>query len=195
MDISRIRQVVTLGALALALIHILFPALAIDAITLVLVVVAVIPWLAPLFKSLQFPGGWKIEFQELQKVAAKADDAGLLSRAEMALPPEYAFLSVADRDPNLALAGLRIELERRLVQLAEMHQIGTAMQGMGRLLRELSKRQVLTDDEESVLSELLHLLNAAVHGASVDPRATDWAMEVGPQLIQSFEEKLREHNP
>jgi hypothetical protein len=191
---SRIRQVVTLGALALALIHILFPGLAIDAIALVLVVVAVIPWLAPLFKSLQFPGGWKIEFQELQKVAAKADDAGLLSRAEAAAPSEYAFLSVADRDPNLALAGLRIELERRLVQLAEMHQVGTAMQSMGRLLRELSKRQVLTDDEESVLSELLHLLNAAVHGASVDPRATEWAMEVGPQLIQSFEDKLRDSN-
>jgi hypothetical protein len=34
------------------------------------------------------------------------------------------------------------------------------------------------------------MLNAAVHGASVDPRATEWAMDVGPQLIQSFEEKL-----
>jgi hypothetical protein len=192
LDISRIRQVVTVGALALALVHILFPDLAIDAIALVLVVVAVVPWIAPLFKSLQFPGGWKVEFQELQKVAAKADDAGLLSRAEAAPPSEYAFLSVAERDPNLALAGLRIELEKRLVLLAERHRIGTTMQGMGRLLSELSKRQVLTDDEESVLSELLHLLNAAVHGASVDPRATEWAMDVGPQLIQAFEEKLHD---
>lgn len=190
MDVSRIRLLVTLGALSVALVHILFPGLAIDAIALVLIVIAVIPWLAPLFKSLQFPGGWKIEFQELQKVAAKADDAGLLSRSEATAPSEYAFLSVADRDPNLALAGLRIELEKRLVQLAERNQIGTAMQGMGRLLRELSKRQVLNEDEESVLSDLLQLLNAAVHGASVDPRATEWAMEVGPQLIQSFEEKL-----
>jgi hypothetical protein len=190
MDVARVRQWVTLGALGIALAHVAFPSLAIDAVALVLVVVAVVPWLAPLFKSLELPGGWKVEFQELQKVAAKADDAGLLSPAPATVQPEYAFQSVADRDPNLALAGLRIELEKRLVRLAEVHGIGTHMQGMARLLRELASRGILSQDEESVLSDLVHMLNAAVHGASVDPRATEWAMDVGPQLIQSFEEKL-----
>ena len=190
MDVARLRQWVTLGALGIALVHVVFPGLAIDAVALVLVVVAVVPWLAPLFKSLQLPGGWKVEFQELQKVAAKADDAGLLSPPPESAVPEYAFQSVADRDPNLALAGLRIELEKRLVRLAQAHDIGTHLQGMARLLRELARRGILSEDEESVLSDLVHLLNAAVHGASVDPRATEWAMDVGPQLIQSFEEKL-----
>ena len=190
MDVARLRSWVTLGALAIALAHIVFPRLAIDAVALVLIVVAVVPWLAPLFKSVQIPGGWKVEFQELQDVAAKAGDAGLLSHVPPPVETEYAFQSVADRDPNLALAGLRVELERRLVRLAEAHDIGTAMEGMGRLLSELARRGILSEDEESVLSDLVHLLNAAVHGASVDPRATEWAMDVGPQLIQSFEEKL-----
>ena len=190
MDVTRLRSWVTLGALAIALAHIVFPRLAIDAVALVLIVVAVVPWLAPLFKSVQIPGGWKVEFQELQDVAAKAGDAGLLSHAPPAVETEYAFQSVADRDPNLALAGLRIELEKRLVRLAEANGIGTALQGMGRLLHSLASRGILSEDEESVLSDLVHLLNAAVHGASVDPRATEWAMDVGPLLIQSFEEKL-----
>jgi hypothetical protein len=190
MDVARLRSWVTLGALTVALLHVLFPRLAIDAVALVLIVVAVVPWLAPLFKSVQIPGGWKVEFQDLQAVAAKAGDAGLLSPAPAEPEEEYAFQSVAQRDPNLALAGLRIELEKRLVRLAEAHDIGTAMQGMGRLLGELARRGILSEDEESVLSDLVHLLNAAVHGASVDPRATEWAMDVGPQLIQSFEEKL-----
>ncbi|HSS26980.1 MAG TPA: hypothetical protein VLL50_03445 [Usitatibacter sp.] len=176
--------------MTVALVHVVFPRLAIDAVALVLIVVAVVPWLAPLFKSVQIPGGWKVEFQELQAVAAKADDAGLLSPAPGKPEEEYAFQSVAQRDPNLALAGLRIELEKRLVRLAEAHDVGTTMQGMGRLLGELARRGILSEDEESVLSDLVHLLNAAVHGASVDPRATEWAMDVGPQLIQSFEEKL-----
>lgn len=192
METARARSWVTLGALAVALAHIVFPRLAIDAVALVLIVTAVVPWLAPLFKSVQVPGGWKVEFRELQAVAAKADDAGLLSPAPAASSGEFAFQSVAERDPNLALAGLRIELEKRLVRLAEVHGVGTAMQGMGRLLRELARRKILADDEESVLSDLVHLLDAAVHGAAVDPRATEWAMDVGPQLIQSFEEKLAE---
>src|SRR5215472_3411115 len=80
MNADRVRQVVTLGALLLALVHILFPQVAIDGVALALIVIAVVPWLAPLFRSLELPGGWKVEFQDLQKVAAKADDAGLLAR-------------------------------------------------------------------------------------------------------------------
>jgi hypothetical protein len=198
MEARRIRFVVTLSALVLALVHILFPSIAIDGVALVLIVIAVVPWLAPLFRSLELPGGWKVEFQDLQKVAAKADDAGLLARpsAERSAaravrePEDYAFQSVADRDPNLALAGLRIELEKRLVQLCRRHGIGTAMQGMGRLLHELAKIGVLNGDEEAVLADLTQMLNAAVHGAEVDPRATEWAMDVGPQLILALEEKL-----
>ena len=200
MTADRVRQVVTLGALLLALVHILFPQVAIDGVALVLIIIAVVPWLAPLLRSLELPGGWKVEFQDLQKVAAKADDAGLLARAPAErraagaaeeTHPEYAFQSVADRDPNLALAGLRIELEKRLVELCRRHGIGTNMQGMGRLLRELAKIGVLNSDEEAVLADLVQMLNAAVHGAEVDPRATEWAMDVGPQLIEAFEEKLR----
>ena len=190
MDSSTVRNAVTLGALLIALVHVLFPGLAIDAITLVLIVIAVIPWLAPLFKTLELPGVVKVEFRELQKLAEKAESAGLLAPMEAASRPEYAFQTVAARDPNLALAGLRIELEKRLVQLAEKHGIGTSMQGLRRLLRELSSTGILGEDESSVLDDLTHLLNSAVHGASVDARATDWAMDVGPQLIQAIEEKL-----
>ena len=97
MDVARLRSWVTLGALTVALVHVVFPRLAIDAVALVLIVVAVVPWLAPLFKSVQIPGGWKVEFQELQAVAAKAGDAGLLSSAPAKPEEEYAFQSVAQR--------------------------------------------------------------------------------------------------
>src|SRR6185437_1013550 len=80
MRAPNVRLIVTLAALLLALVHIVFPWIAIDGVALVLIVIAVVPWLAPLFRSLELPGGWKVEFQDLQKVAAKADDAGLLAR-------------------------------------------------------------------------------------------------------------------
>jgi len=193
MRVALLRQVVTLGALALALAHLIWPTLGIDAITLALVALAIVPWLAPLFKSLELPGGWKVEFRDLQRVEAKASEAGLLPRAEGtpagAAVPEHVFLSVAQRDPNLALAGLRIELEKRVVHIAERHGIGTRMQGLGRLLQELERRGVLSEDEAAVLSEMVALLNEAVHGATVDPRATEWAMDVGPVLLQALDEK------
>jgi hypothetical protein len=43
------------------------PDLKIDAITITLLFIALVPWLSPLFKSLEFPGGWKIEFKEMKE--------------------------------------------------------------------------------------------------------------------------------
>jgi hypothetical protein len=91
----------------------------IDAITLALLVIAAIPWLRPLFKSLELPGGLKVEFQDVKNVTERADAAGLVASQPPGNPNTYSFQLIADNDPNLALAGLRIELERHLGQLAE----------------------------------------------------------------------------
>src|SRR5712691_10711441 len=184
-SLKGLRQVVTLGALAIALVHLLWPTLAIDAITLALLVIAMLPWLAPIFKSLELPGGWKIEFQELQKAAARAQEAGLLAPSSAPEPSEFTFQRVAEEDPNLALAGLRIEIEKRLVKLADKHGIESRSRGLGQLLRVLAESQVLDNQARSVLADMAGLLNSAVHGATVDPRATDWAMSVGPRLLKA----------
>lgn len=183
----RVRLTVTLVALGLALTHLLFPSLAIDAITLGLLAVAIIPWLAPLIKSLELPGGWKVELHEMYQVSTRAQDAGLISPESVTPTTEHSFQIVADRDPNLALAGLRIEIERRLLRLAEQHQIPLRSRGISTILRELDRQGVLTAEQRSVLSDMVALLNSAVHGAEVDRRASEWAMQIGPGLLQSLD--------
>lgn len=191
--IKRLRHVITFGALGIALGHLIWPNLAIDAITLLLIVIAILPWLAPLIKSLELPGGWKLEFQELQKAASRAETAGLLSTEEQAISVSYAFQSIAERDPNLALAGLRIEIEKRLTSLVEAKGIKQDHPaGVGQLLRLLVKMEVLTNEERSILADMVNLLNSAVHGAAVDPRAADWAIDVGPRLLSSLDERISE---
>lgn len=189
-SVRRLRLLITLGALAIALTHVLWPGLSIDAVTLTLLVVAILPWLAPIFKSLQFPGGWKVEFQELQKAAERADEAGLLAAAPAQAAPEFTFQRVVEEDPNLALAGLRIEIEKRLVRLAESRHIEFRNRGIAALLRVLAEHRVLESNARSVLADMTGLLNSAVHGATVDPRATDWAIDVGPRLLQALDDLI-----
>lgn len=184
---------ITISAVALIIVvvHLKWPDLKIDSITLTLLLVAVIPWLSQIFRSLEFPGGWKIEFQDLQKAKKRADDAGLLSgRVETKSP--YSFQLVADDDPNLALAGLRIEIEKRLNQIAESYQMDAGRSSAGRLLRLLGQRDLLSQQEQSVLADMMGLLNGAVHGARIDSRAADWAMDVGPRLLASLDEKIKQ---
>ncbi|GAB6096440.1 hypothetical protein JCM14469_26930 [Desulfatiferula olefinivorans] len=191
--LKRLRQTVTLCALILAIAHLIWPHIAIDAITLALIVIAILPWLAPLVKSLELPGGWKVEFQELQRAASRADTAGLLAAEPSRTEDSFSFQSISKRDPNLALAGLRIEIEKRLSKLAEVNNIEQRRpMGIGQLLRALAQREVLTNEERSILSDMVNMLNAAVHGATVDRQTADWAIDVGPRLLTSLDERIEE---
>ncbi|HET7489469.1 MAG TPA: hypothetical protein VFJ85_16195 [Acidimicrobiales bacterium] len=59
--------VVTGGAVALAVVHTAFPDLEIDGVTLALLAVAALPWLAPLLTSIELPGGFKFQLREVQR--------------------------------------------------------------------------------------------------------------------------------
>jgi hypothetical protein len=185
------RSVISFVALIIALAHLIWPELTIDGITLGLIVIAVLPWLAPLVKSLELPGGWKIELNDLQKTASRAETAGLLSNKREETPKQYSFELVADADPNLALAGLRIEIEKQLTALAEARGIDTnRFRGVGKLLGGLEKRQVFTAEERSILADLIGLLNNAVHGASVDYNTSKSAIQTGLRLLATIDERI-----
>jgi hypothetical protein len=193
MTARKIRYSITVVAVAAVLAHLVRPQLAIDGISVMLILVAILPWLAPLFKSIELPGGLKIEYKELEKAEERADKAGLLTTATTTTTtttplPGYSFQVVVEEDPNLALAGLRIEIERRLRQIANSRGIGGGNKGIGQLLRVLTDKQLLTVEERLVLADMVNMLNSAVHGAVVDPRAASWAFQVGPRLLQSLGE-------
>lgn len=58
---------VSLVALLGAVAHVIWPGLKIDAITVLLVVVALVPWLGELLESIELPGGWKVKYRDLQQ--------------------------------------------------------------------------------------------------------------------------------
>ncbi|MCX5846263.1 MAG: hypothetical protein NTW12_07890 [Deltaproteobacteria bacterium] len=66
-DDRKVKYGITIAALLIALAHLIWPTLTIDAITLTLFFIALIPWLSPLFKSLKFPGGLEIQFQDFKE--------------------------------------------------------------------------------------------------------------------------------
>lgn len=188
----RAQVTITVAAVAIATAHLIWPELKIDAVTLVLLVAAMVPWLAPLFKSVELPGGWKVEFQDLERARAEVENAGLVAEpSEQDRGKEYySFQLVAEEDPNLALAGLRIELEKRLRELAAVRGLEVRRGGVGTLLRQLDRDDALNPRERGALADMVQLLNNAVHGAEVDGRTAQWAIEYGPRLLSALEERI-----
>lgn len=188
---KKIQISVTLVSIIIAAVHIIWPSLKIDTITLVLIIVAVIPWLTPLFKSVELPGGLKFEFRELERVKQEAKAAGLIDDKPVKETPEYTFIEVAESDPRLALAGLRIELEKSLRALAKKGEVHSKWRGITLLIRDLYKKQLISLQEQSVLADIIGTLNRAVHGEELDYRATQWIIDIGPKILNSINKKLR----
>lgn len=159
-----------------------------------LLALACLPWLIPLvrssewpLKSMKLPGGLEFEFNELEQIGANAKSAGLLKPAKQ----KYSFEAIFDQDPNLAMAGLRIELERRLLELGQIARIDITEKGLSRLVRSLEEVGTLDRREVSVIADLLPTMNKAVHAQDLDMRVFGWAMETGPQLLAGLDAKIQ----
>lgn len=192
-NITFIKISTTLIALILTIVHMYYPSIKVDSITLGLLVVAVLPWLAPIFKTVELPGGMKFELQDFKEIEEKANKAGMIEKDVRDIKTsEYTYQLVAKDDPKLALAGLRIELEEKLRKIAYKNNLDMNHKGLGQILRVLSAHSLITSDESAVLSDMVGLLNAAVHSEEekYDFRNVSWVLDVGTQVLNSLNKRL-----
>ncbi len=189
LTLDQVKIAITLGTIAIAIVHICFPTLGIDTTTLVLIGIAIFPWIFPILKSIEFPGGLKIEMADLQKLGMEAKESGLLERKKKPTKKSYPFEQVTQVDPNLALAGLLIEIEKVLHKIAEKNSIKNSSSSV-LLIRHMVRDDILSVEEGVVLSDLLTLLSQAVHGAVVDPEASAWAITTGILILEALEARL-----
>jgi hypothetical protein len=191
--ISSLWLKVLLSVIAISAIigRMLWPEIKIDSITLGLFILALLPWFSEIIESAKLPGGWEIKFRDMQKAAEKVVEqvSQQATSEEKTLAPadtiEPAFLHIAERDPNLALAGLRIEIEKRLRLLAQNYQI-PERRSLTLILRELQKREILTTSALSGLQELIYAGNEAAHGAKIEDGVADWAISYGPVILKTL---------
>jgi hypothetical protein len=61
------RLLVTAVAVAAVAAHMIWSSLKFDGVVVAMLVVALLPWLGSVFDSLELPGGWKLQYREMQR--------------------------------------------------------------------------------------------------------------------------------
>jgi len=173
-------------AVAGIVFRLIWPNVKIDVIAFGLFVVAVLPWLSSILESAKFPGGWEVKFRDVQRAASRVT-AGAEPKFTAALEP--AFVSIASQDPNLALVGLRIEIEKRLRQLAVKHGLADRLP-LRQILNELRRKEILDPQVLQGLDELIIAGNNAAHGATVQDSIAQWAIDYGPNILATLDAQL-----
>jgi hypothetical protein len=87
------------------------------------------------------------------------------------------------RDNNLALAQLRMLLEREVRRLAFQYQINARMMPLIKLLDLLLIREVLPPTIKAPLQEVYRATSDAVHGAEVPDDTAHRVVELGEELL------------
>jgi hypothetical protein len=185
---------------------------AIDVIAFGLFVVAVLPWLSSIIESVDFPGGWGVKLRDVQgagslvtagaetksaaaghpsprgaaRDASQAEAEAAMQGSQVRTIPldasEPAYMSIVSRDPNLALVGLRIEIEKRVRQLAATHGLPDHLP-LRKMLNELRRTEILDSQTCHGLDQLIMAGNDAAHGATVQTSVAQWAIEYGPEVL------------
>lgn len=141
-------------------------------------------------RNLGLPGGVTVDFQdEIDATAALSKDAmQLTSGADKNTPPVVPlteanalmislglqpvssglntryFANIADSDPTLALAGLRIEIETLLKNMTRFTKSPMMSSSPTSLLRNLRNIGIIPPVEADLTANILRLCNLAIHG-------------------------------
>lgn len=96
------------------------------------------------------------------------------------------------RDPNLALVALRIDIERRIRQMAEILDIPSANHPLAQLVRDIERREVLPSHFADGLLRLVDYGNRAAHGAKVAPQVVDDVANEGADVVRTLDRMIAE---
>ncbi len=176
---------ISLIFIALAGVHTFVDKITIDSIGIILIVLGALPWMFPFLKSLELPGGVKIELKDVKQATDKINEEIQVNVHETTQKKsEYSYLSfVANHDPNLVLVAVRIEIEKTL---REVYGETDRPIPLSRMVRELTQEKGLSPNIAEGLMELIKIGNKAAHGVDVTDGAAEWVIDVAPKLLSQL---------
>ncbi len=87
-------------------------------------------------------------------------------------------------DPNLALAKLRIDIERDLRELAYEANCTKSMDisGINGLIRELTNKDIINGEFAMVIEDIISTVNKTIHGGKVSSDTAYSVLEIGKKI-------------
>jgi hypothetical protein len=97
-------------------------------------------------------------------------------------------MNLVEQDPNLALAALRIEIERilRLACQTLINPESSAKNAIGFLVKELHEHGTIGDHQRDTIHQITKLCNEAVHGGNVSMHDAIEVIDLTIELSRSF---------
>lgn len=158
---------------------------------LLLAVILVSPFVAAV-KKIKF-GDFEaeIDIEEIRKIKSEAEKSLIESQEEAEDRPEIyatsdAIKTLAESDPIIALAKIRIELEKVLGRIARFNSVKVSGFALGALVNKLTNQEIVSHDLGKTLREVIAICNRAMHGESISEEGAQTIVDVGVELLEEL---------
>lgn len=189
-----------LVAAVLLVVHMVAPSPPrIDAITIALLVLILLSPYLSLIKRIRI-GEFEAEIDRAQidKVENAVRSVEPHEKVALFRPSalEDQLLQLAETDPALALAKLRIEIEQRLRSLADLsleslqHKKVMSRLGIRHLSRILLKEETLDRNAFDAIEATIDVLNKAVHGTKIESNEAIRVVDTGLTLLHYLDDLI-----
>ena len=166
----------------------------VDNTTIILLLVILISPFVSAIKKIKF-GDFEAEIDPKEVRRVKEDvEAKMAEHDENAVPASPAIRSTVDAiaslsndDPVLALAKLRIEIEKIVSKLH--HQViqnsnRKRVQSLSRMIIDLMRSELLSPDIAHPLREVISICNRAIHGEDIRSKDVESIINTGSYLLE-----------
>ncbi|MCK4735078.1 MAG: hypothetical protein KAT65_21680, partial [Methanophagales archaeon] len=169
----------------------------VDGVTILILFILSIPFVAQYLRKAKFPGAefeFKEEIRETQKlVQLSVEQAEKDERAGEAkiLPFETFKLSAVrellDSDSVLALAALRIEIEKKLRTAADFLDLPMRDRlSISKLIEAVSRKELLSFEQITALQKIINMCNKAIHGSLISREEAREIIDLAEELNKTF---------
>ena len=166
-----------LVGIILIFLHGFFPdRFIIDNFIILIYFISSIPFIAQYMKKVKFPGG-EFEFkEEIRKTEKLINVSGTARvRTEINVPLTVVkskaldnARKLLDSDPVLALAALRIEIEKSLKVIAKKLDLPIKeKRSITEIIVNLNRKEIFSYEQVKILRKIIQMCNKAVHGAVI----------------------------
>jgi hypothetical protein len=133
----------------------------------------------------------EIDIDEIRKIKSETEKTLNESQENRDESPEIyatsdAIKALAESDPVIALAKIRIELEKLLGRLARFNSIAVKGFALGALVNQLTNQEIVSHDIGKALREVIALCNRAIHGEAISEEGARTIIGVGVELLQGL---------
>lgn len=171
----------------------------VDSTSILLLIIMLISPFVTTIKKIKY-GDFEAEIdpKEIQKIKSDVEKNVNVKPSEEESQPESftvasAIKELAVTDPVIALAKIRIELEKILNRLARSTSIETKRTiPLGRLVNILVNHEVISQQIGKSLSEVISICNRAIHGEYISEENTNTIIDISIELIENLHWSVQE---